>query len=451
MQTRTREGRHGDDRRWRQGGRALAAAAIGMLVLATQAVGQSPSAATTSTDDGQVIRDALDALASHTSYRYDWREQGDEIPVERRTTGIVIDGDPFRSYQEMVVKGSVGFRETQVGGEAWRSLYGSAFVPSDPGPDPHPGMLGAWAATLLDIADEGVDLADPVAATIDGHPARHYVGRTIEPAADASPTPFGSELVAVVDLWVAEDGTLLESRVAGTRTGAGFAGGEPEPTTFQESVRIGGIDDPANVIEAPDLGPIASAEPAPPGAADLEPVILAALDELAATPWRGTVDALTLGNVTLTEVTHVPGEPAAAEAWVGWRDQRRYGFRAIGDELWERLAGDAPWEARAGDAPPCFRRTCDAAGIADIAWRVREAVGTFRDLQAKEWIDGVKVRHLRSTAGSIGPNGAIPGRLDLWLSEATGLPVRIDFHGLGIEEEVSFTDVGDPSIGIERP
>ena len=160
---------------------------------------------------------------------------------------------------------------------------------------------------------------------------------------------------------------------------------------------VGGIDlDPllTRIVassKAPDLGPLASLAPAPPGAADLEPVILAALDALAATPWRGTVNALTLGNVTLTEVTSVPGEPAAAEAWVGWRDQRRYGFLAIGGELWQRLAGDAAWQARAGDAPPCFRRTCDAAGLADIAWRVREAAGTFRDLDAPDrfvWLRG---------------------------------------------------------------
>jgi hypothetical protein len=89
--------------------------------------------------------------------------------------------------------------------------------------------------------------------------------------------------------------------------------------------------------------------------------------------------------------------------------------------------------------------------MADLGWRVREAAGTFRDLRSTEWIDGVKVRHLRSVAGSTGPTGPIPGRLDLWLSEETGLPVWIDFHGLGLEEEVSFSDIGDPSIAIETP
>jgi hypothetical protein len=436
-------------RRARVAGVAIACIAIaGLGSLAAPGVMAQPS--TVPTGDAAVIRDALDALTTHGSYRYDWRERGGDLAAERRTTGIVIDGDPFRSYRETAVKGAIGLREVQVGGEAWRSVHGSGFVATEPGPDPHPGMLGAWAATLLDLADAGVELSDPVAATVDGRPARYYQGRTIP--ADAAPSPRfgGAAREAFIDLWVADDGTLLESRIAGTVTDAGLSAETAATVGFSESVRIGGLDDPANAVEAPDLSPLASPDPGPIDPA-LEAVVLAALDGLAGTRWRGEVNSLSLGVQNAVDVTYVPGEPPSAEAWLSFRDRPQLGFLAIGDDVWGRVAGSPDWVREGPPSAPCFRRPCDAATMADLGWRVREAAGTFRDLRSSEWIDGVKVRHLRSVAGSTGPTGPIPGRLDLWLSEETGLPVWIDFHGLGLEEEVSFSDIGDPSIAIETP
>lgn len=437
----------GGGRAWQRARRALVVPVLLGLLLAQAAVAQSPRVVM---DDGQVIREALDALASHDSYRYDWREQGGDLAVERRTTGIVVGGEPIRSYRETVVKGAIGLREIQVGGEAWWSVYGSGFVPNDPDPDPHPGMLDAWAATLLDLADAGVELSDPVAATVDGRSARYYAGRTIPADAAASPSLGGIAREAFIDLWVADDGTLLESRIAGTVTHTDELPDQVETLGFRETVRIGGVDDPANVVEAPDLAPLPSPDP---GQVDpvLESIVLAALDELAATSWRGEVNTLSLGSQSAIDVTYLPGVPPSAEAWVSYRDRQRLGFLAVGDEVWGRIAGAPEWVREGPPKAPCFRRPCDAASIADLGWRVRQAAGTFRDLRATEWIDGVKVRHLRSVAGSTGPTGPIPGRLDLWLSEETGLPIWIDFHGLGIEEEVTFSDVGDPSIAIERP
>jgi hypothetical protein len=101
----------GGGRAWRRA-RPAAAAGVAIVLLGLLAapgvVAQSPAVGL---DGAQVIRDALDALAARDSYRCDWREQGGDLAVERRTTGIVVGGDLFRSY-----------RETAVGDEAPRGL-----------------------------------------------------------------------------------------------------------------------------------------------------------------------------------------------------------------------------------------------------------------------------------------------------------------------------------------
>jgi len=422
-------------------------------------VGASPGAEATfgaapAAVGSAVITDALAVLSSADSFRWQHgelstRDDGPEI----RTSGTTINGDPFRSWFELRTEGEVGWQEIQVGGEAWRTLYGSGWYAKEGDVDAHPGPLGAWAATLMDIADAGVVFDPPKGSILDGRPAWFYAGETtdVRVAPASSPPADTATFDAVLDLWVdAATGRLASATMSSARSEVPWPGADRVAWTVQESIGVSDVDDAANTVEPPALGPIAApsvGEADPALAAD----VIAALDALAAADsWRARTETVSLGLRSAVERVVVRTPEPAAEIWNLFDGQRRIGVLAIGDEVWTALA-PGPWQRQAGPPADCFGGPCDLAGLIDLGAALRLIAPTFRELTAPGSIDGVPVRHLRSTVGTVGPNGPIPGTTDLWISKETGIPIRMRFDGDGLLTLTTIGGVNDPANAVSRP
>ncbi|MFN8619564.1 MAG: hypothetical protein U0869_02300 [Chloroflexota bacterium] len=427
---------------------ALLAGAL-LFVGGGGATGQGPA----TVDGSAVIRAALDAFDEVGSYRYEHRALEDAgSGVEVVTTGTVVNGDPFRSIREIAVGGETGWVQVQVGGDSWTSIYGSTFAADDPGPDPHPGPLDAWAATLSDVADAGVTFAPPARDTLDGIEVLRYAGTTAPEDPTASPDPMGDEpLAAQLELIVdAATGRLVSATVASQVVDGPPIWDPPIERARLEHIRILDVDDPAATVDAPAAVP----DPTPAAAGDpaLAALINDGLDRLAAaSAYRVVTTTDSIGTLQGEERIVVHGPEPAAEAWIAPEGRRQVGLRVIGSEYWNTFGSSGTWRPTTPTTETCFGGPCDLAGLSDpLGPLLRPIAETFTELPA-ETLDGVAVRHLRSEAGSAGAGRAIPGTTDLWIDAATRLPVRVLFDGMAITRDTVIAQVGDPALVVQHP
>jgi hypothetical protein len=293
---------------------------------------------------GKTILDAIGALRGVDSYRFVVAD------TTGRTTGTVINGDPERTRADRSPRGSLPGATVVIGDDEWTStaggawqhevrdgltdegdteLYGHAFysaLPDDLG--------GGWGWSEDDWVEGGwggeMDFYPPFldagVEQRDGVETRHVraVGDGTLTQPDDGSTISGQAFLGTFDAWIAVDGGhLIALRVDGRWVpGDGEPVDEPpDPIDIDRSfaeVRVSGVNDPGNVIEAPGNPPATPPPSGDPGIADLLEAATAATEGFG--DYRITTVSTQGGETTESTTTVLRGPPLRAHSFVeaGW-------------------------------------------------------------------------------------------------------------------------------------
>lgn len=425
--------------------------------LAAPASAQSPDA----TPDArrQVIGDALEKLAELDSYRVESRSTTSTAPGrEFGLESTVVLRPTFALSQALLADGEPGLVSVAIGDESWQSYGGSPFVsdaqvgtgsftPDDAATSMY-SYLEHWAAERLIM-----DLVGP--DTVGGIAALHYHGETRVPTASTDPEDpyYRRALRGSLDLWVdAERGHVLKALtdVVDSRFTYGNGG---DAVGRHEEIAILDVDDPANVVEPPDLtAPLLSPGPDDPQMVALLEGAIDALADLDSYRVVSRYDTLGFGGGQ--ESTVLNGDPATAETVVLTDGSVFIRFLVSGDEMWSQDDPTSPWEAISpGDGPSCDGEPCGfqmAAGTSLMGELVAIAGGFT--LVGEETLDGMAVTHVRAERPMVvEPYGATPTVNDVWIAKDGGYLVRWVNDGVGSSTELRIEGVNDPANVVVVP
>jgi hypothetical protein len=430
--------------------------AIAAAGLASMGAAQTPDASPDPRRD--VIAGALEQLAALDSYRIESRSTTSTDPGrEFGTDTVVVRSPEFAMRTAMLADGEPAVALIVIGDDAWYSQGGSPWADrSEVGMDPPSSdevatslynSLRAWSDERLIM-----ELVGP--ETVDGTPALRYHGETRMPTPSTDPEDpyYRRSLRGTLDLWVdAERGHVL--RAVTDLRDSRFADRDGEAPVYRhEELAIVGVDDPANVVEPPDLAVTApSPDPGDPAMAALVQRAVDALAEVGS--YRLVEDDATLGFHGGQRSTIVNGDPPSAETTFLADGSEFIRLVVAGERSWYHQ-DDGSWEEMPADVgPDCEDRSCAfaMARAAGALSKLLEVGGTM-SLVGEETLDGETVLHLRREEPVVvEPFGSYPTTHDVWIAKDGGHLVRWTHDGVGTRVEIRIEGVDDPANVVAAP
>lgn len=446
----------------------LALAALAAVVVACDVL-PSPSASPTSRTDPwttgpfgpEVVSTAIGALDGLASYRFvGTTAEGDTGASEAR--GTVVNGEVRRTRIAYSAGGSLAGATITIASRTWVRVSGSTYQEQDDsGVDdndwvnPVARLLDPWSLGITVVENLGPE-------THSGVDTRHLRSSvTAGDVVDDDGLPVGNGFSGTVDAWIAVDGGhLVAASVVGTEAppGGDATGPAPSPVAYRLDIVVEGVNDPANVIEAPVTG---GPTPAPVD----DPVAIQLIRGIA--DGQGALDSYvysitsSIAGFDITSRLTVVNRPTAA-AQV--ETDGVSGFEgttvlAVGDLTWSRTGSGAWQPGRPGDEPACGigadatsdPAPCTLARLVDIGSSLRTMRSTFAVVSTDERTVGIDVTHLRSEGGVRQGEDVIPGTRDVWIATDGGYLVRDVFTGPEISFEAVIGRVNDPLNRLAAP
>ena len=409
----------------------------------------------------EAIAMAISALDGLGSYRFvGTTAEGDTGVSEAR--GTVINGDVRRTRIAYSADGALAGATLTIGSRTWVRVSASTYEEQDSaGVDdndwvnPVARLLDPWSLGITVVEDLGREPSG-------GVEARHLRSSiTAGDVVDDDGLPVGNGFSGSVDAWVAVDGGyLVAASVVGTETppGGDAADPAPSPTAYRLDIVVEGVDDPANVIEAP------VADGATPAPVD-DPVAIRLIGGIP--DGQALLDSYvysitsSIGGFDITSRLTVVNRPVAA-AQV--ETDGVSGFEGttvlvVGDRTWSRI-GSSTWQpGRAGAEPACGLGAdptsdpspCTLSRLVDIGATIRATRTTFAVVSTEARVAGIEATHLRSEGGVRQGEDVIPGTRDVWIANDGGYLVKDVFTGLEISFESVIGHVNDPRTRLAAP
>ena len=410
----------------------------------------------------QDIVTAIDGLDELDSYRFEGTlAEGPQGASMSR--GTVINGDVRRTRIEYSAGGAFTGATITISDRTWLRVSGSTYEEQDGAAglgtadwvNPVALQLDPWSLGITVVEDLGIDDRG-------GVQARHLHGSVIAgDVLDDDGNPVGIGFGGTVDVWIAVDGGYLVAAAAvGTEAmpNAGETDPATTPTAYALDIAVDGVNDPANVIEAPIGG---AATPAPDG----DPVALRVIKGIAAgqaslDSYVYSITSSTSGFDISSTLTVVNRPVAAAQV----ETDAVAGFDAmvvlvIGDRSWSRTGPGAWQAASAGEMPACGvgadalsdPAPCTLSRLTDLGSTIRAARRTFVVISTDEQVAGIDTTHLRSQSGVPQGEDVIPGTRDVWVANERGYVVRDVFTGLDVSFESVIGRVNDIGNRLVAP
>ncbi len=401
---------------------------------------------------------ALDGLAS---YRFVGSTAEGESGVSE-ARGTVINGDVRRTRIAYSADGALAGATLTIAGRTWVRVSGSTYEEQDSaGVDtnewvnPVARLLDPWSLGITIVEDLGLEPSG-------GVEARHVRSRvTAGDVVDDDGLPVGNGFSGTVDAWITVDGGyLVAASVVGTEAppGGDATSPAPSPTAYRLEIVVEGVDDPANVIEAPVSD---GATPAPVD----DPLAIRLVRGLP--DGQGSLDSYvysitsSIGGFDITSRLTVVNRPVAAaqvetDGVAGFEGTT---VLAVGDRTWSRTGSDAWQPGRTGAEPACGLGAdatsdpapCTLSRLVDIGATIRTARDTFAVVSTDERVAGIEATHLRSEGGVRQGEDVIPGTRDVWIANDGGYLVKDVFTGLEISFESVIGRVNDPGTRLVAP
>lgn len=432
---------------------------LALLAMTAPGVVAHPASAQSSPPLEAIIADALDRLDDLQSYRVTSRSTSSSTPG--RTFGVeaTVVGGPARAWQTTSLSDGEPINVMVViGTDGWSSYAGSAFISIAEmgGVVPSGGRIPVSAfSTVERFADRQPAMSVVGPEIIDGVAALHYRGVVPGPQPSATSDPSaGHAMSGTIDLWVdAERGHLLKAITdVADRL---FVGTDDDPAIDRhEEVAVVGVDDPANVVEPPDLTVVSpSSPPGDPAMAAVVSAAIAALDDLIS--YRLVLDFDSVGFSGRQESVVLNGEPPSSSTRLLVDGTELVTDVVIGDRAWSRNGRDGAWVTSPdpADGPfcngtPCGSDMTSGRAVLDVV----DAIGGSITVVGEETVDGILATHLRSQQPIIvPPYGPTPTASDLWIAQDGGHLLRWTTDGVGTRTDLRVEGVDDPANSVPEP
>ena len=410
----------------------------------------------------QDIVTAIDALDGLASYRFVGAlAEGPRGASMSR--GTVVNGDVRRTRIEYSAGGAFTGATITISDRTWLRVSGSTYEEQDGAAGLGTGDWVNPVALLLDPWSLGITVVEDLGTEDHGDvQARHLQSNvTVGDVIDDDGNPVGIGFSGMVDVWIAVDGGyLVAASAVGTEVMPNSGETDPatSPTAYALDIAVDGVNDPANVIEAP-IGGVST--PAPNG----DPVALRVIKGIAEgqaslDSYVYSITSSTSGFDITSTLTVVNRPVAAAQV----KTDAVAGFDAtvvlvIGDRSWSRT-GLGAWQAgSAGGRPACGvgadalsdPAPCTLSRLTDLGSTIRAARRTFVVISTDEQVAGVGTTHLRSQSGVPQGEDVIPGTRDVWVANDGGYVVKDVFTGLDVSFESVIGRVNDTGNRLVAP